>query len=253
MAAVTLAVGERKDIVRITGHRGAAFDAPENTIGAVREGLRQGADAIEVDVHLSADDQIMVIHDDSTGRTATANWGVAGASADSLRQLEVGSWKSSKFQGEKIPVLEEVLKEMLPEKELFIEVKSGPETIKHLAPIVSKWQGRVDMSIISFQLEVLKESKRFMPSFPAYYVVHAKNSREFSEAIENCEKLGLQGIHAHHEILNAEIINQAKAAKLELHTWTVNTPERALYLQEIGVTGITTDRPGLIKATLEED
>lgn len=253
LVSISLGMNERKDITRLVAHRGASYDAPENTIAAVKEAFRQGADAIEVDVHLSADKKVMVIHDDSTGRTAGTNWRVANATADSLRQLEVGSWKNPRFKGEKIPLLEEVLKEMLPEKELFVEVKSDPETITYLKPTIARWRSGVDISVISFSFDVLRESKRLMPETPAFLVASPTSKQGLMSAIDSCMFYGFEGIHVQHEWLTQDVVAAAKGQQLEVHAWTVNQPSRAKTLQNMGVDGITTDRPALLKPILEED
>src|SRR6478672_5367982 len=95
--------------MQIIAHRGASFDAPENTLAAIRLGWDQGADGVEFDVRLSRDGQIVVIHDADTRRVANVDRLVSDQTVDELRQLDVGRWKGPQFAGERIPTLAEVL------------------------------------------------------------------------------------------------------------------------------------------------
>jgi len=95
--------------VEIIAHRGASHDAPENTLAAVNLAWQQNADAVEIDVHLSRDGQIVVIHDENTRKTAGLNKNVSEQTLAELRRLDVGRWKGRQWAGEKIPVLAEVL------------------------------------------------------------------------------------------------------------------------------------------------
>src|SRR5699024_7790571 len=93
----------------IIAHRGASHLAPENTLASVKLGYALGADAVEIDVHLSKDKQILVNHDSDTKRTAQGkNHIIADTDAEELRKLDVGSWKGEKYKGEKMPFLHEV-------------------------------------------------------------------------------------------------------------------------------------------------
>ena len=91
----------------IVAHRGASYDAPENTLSSVRLGWEQGADCVEIDVYLTKDDQIVAMHDKTTKRTAGKDWTVSERTLAELRTLEVGSWKDEKFRGEPVPTLAE--------------------------------------------------------------------------------------------------------------------------------------------------
>jgi len=110
-------------MIEIVGHRGASYDAPENTLPSVRLGFEQGADAVEVDVFATSDGRIVAIHDADTERVAGVKLDVAKSTLAELKQLDVGAWKGERWVGTRIPTLEEVL-ELVPEgRRLLIEVK----------------------------------------------------------------------------------------------------------------------------------
>ncbi len=116
--------------VEIIAHRGASYDAPENTLAAVRLGWERQAD-VEVDVYLSKDNRMVVIHDASTKRTARGvDLKVKETDAEELRKLDVGSFKDQKFAGERIPFLAEVIETVPPAQKLYIEIKCGKECIR---------------------------------------------------------------------------------------------------------------------------
>ena len=101
---------------------------PENTLPAFAEGWKI-AKACELDVHLTKDGQVIVIHDDTTNRTTNASWIVRDHFAAELRSLDAGRWKSQVWAGTRLPLLEDVLDSMPDDCELFIELKDGPQVV----------------------------------------------------------------------------------------------------------------------------
>src|SRR5690349_6499814 len=118
--------------VDIVAHRGASFDAPENTVASAKLGWEQKADAVEIDIYLSKDGRIVVLHDADTKRTAGSVGKVVESTAEHLRTLDAGSWKGADWKGEKIPFLEEIIATVPEGGRLFIEIKCGPEILPEL-------------------------------------------------------------------------------------------------------------------------
>lgn len=109
-------------------HRGASDKAPENTLVAFERALEQGADALECDVHLSADGEVIVIHDETVDRTTDGHGPVAEMTVAELQRLDAGSWKDRRFAGQRIPTLSEVSELARGRAQLFIELKgASPE------------------------------------------------------------------------------------------------------------------------------
>src|SRR5690242_8830167 len=106
LSASSLWAGPKLDLV---GHRGASHDAPENTVASFREAWRQGADAAELDVHLTKDGRLVVIHDGDAKRTTGSPLKVREATLAELRRLDAGAWKGARYAGEKLPTLAEML------------------------------------------------------------------------------------------------------------------------------------------------
>ncbi|HZI31523.1 MAG TPA: glycerophosphodiester phosphodiesterase family protein, partial [Candidatus Binatia bacterium] len=116
--------------MELIAHRGASYDAPENTLAAVNLAWQQNADAVEVDVHLSKDRKLVVIHDDNTRRTGGVDDKVSEQTLSKLRSLDVGCWKGKQWTGEKVPLLEEVLAAIPEGRRLFVELKCGSEGVR---------------------------------------------------------------------------------------------------------------------------
>ena len=116
----------------ITGHRGASFVAPENTLSAFRTAWEIGCDAVEGDFRLTRDGIIVCIHDSNTQRTTGIDKEISEVSFSSLQKLDFGVWKDARFAGEACPTIDEVLATVPPHRHIFIELKTGPEIIQPL-------------------------------------------------------------------------------------------------------------------------
>ena len=109
--------------VRYIAHRGASYQAPENTLASTKLAWKLGADMVECDIYLSKDHQIMAIHDGNTKRLSGIDLKVGNSLAKDLRKLDVGSFKSEKYKGEKIPYLRELIGTTPEGKYLVVEIK----------------------------------------------------------------------------------------------------------------------------------
>jgi len=94
--------------IKVIGHRGAAFNAPENTLSAFEYVLQTNADMLELDVHLSSDDSLIIMHDRKVDRTTNGKGEIQNLSYDEISKLDAGAWFDKKFTGEKVPTLHEV-------------------------------------------------------------------------------------------------------------------------------------------------
>src|SRR5687767_15370020 len=108
--------------LEIIAHRGASYDAPENTMAAFRLGWEQQADANELDIYLTKDGKIILLHDKAIKRTTGVEGRPEELTLEELRKLDAGSWKGPKWAGEKLPLLDEVLATIPAGKRVFIEI-----------------------------------------------------------------------------------------------------------------------------------
>lgn len=236
----------------IVAHRGASYLAPENTLASVKLAFELGADAVEIDVHLSKDKRIMVNHDKNTKRTAGGiDMNLKDTDSEELRKLDVGSWKDQKFKGEKMPFLEEVLRKVPGGRKLVIEVKSSPEILPYLQQLISESEIQERLVIISFDKEVIVQAKQRMPAIPAYWLLHNFENYTLPEAIKLAKEHKLNGFDVYYKLVDRDFKQKMEQAGLEVWVYTVNDPEIARKLTKLGVHGITTDRPKWLKNELQ--
>lgn len=242
----------------IIGHRGSPDDAPENTLASVRLAWERGADAVEVDVRLTLDDQLIVLHDADTRRIT----GVAGVpeqmTLGDLRTLDAGAWKGSQFAGEKLPTLDEVLATGGEKRRFFIEIKRGPEVVPALKASLERanLSGR-QVVIIAFDLATVKAAKSALPPFDAFWLrgydgnKDEEHDTEIVDVIRRATEAGLDGLNlARSWPIDDAFVQKVKAAGLKLYVWTVNDPILGKSLLNAGIDGLTTDRCGSMRQQL---
>jgi glycerophosphoryl diester phosphodiesterase len=239
----------------IIAHRGENKLAPENTLAAFRLAWQRGADAVELDVHLTADGYLVVCHDKDTKRMADKNLVIAQSTLAELRKLTFGPPES----GQKIPLLSEVL-ETIPEgKRLFVEVKIGPEAVPVLKKDIEASHKRAEqVVIISFQKAVIAEAKRRLPQHRAFWLADFKRDKKTKRWSPTVDKLISQAraIHAdgidlgYADPFDRACAEKIRAAGFELYAWTIDSPEVARRLIDFGVVGITTNRAGWLREQL---
>ncbi len=227
-------------------HRGASYLAPENTVASAKLAWELGADAVEVDVYLAADNRVMVIHDKNTKRTCSGKKTLEIKKTPSvvLRDLDAGSWKDAEFKGEKIPFIEEII-ETIPEgKTLVIEIKCGPEVLVPLKRAIEK-KGKADQIVfIAFDYNTIVEAHEAFPNNKCYWL---SSSKPHEKKLDEVQSAGLTGINVQHKAIDEELVNEASSRSLEVLTWTVDDPAEAKRLTDIGVKGLTTNRPKWLK------
>lgn len=236
----------------IIAHRGASFDAPENTVASAKLAWEQGADAVEVDIYLTKDNRVMVMHDKDTKRTCSGkkNLVISDTPSILLRDLDAGVWKDAKYKGEKIPYLNEIIETVPDGKKLVIEIKCGSEVLPHLKRVIEKSGKQEQMVFIAFGWETIVDTKKEFPDNPCYWLSSSKPTikKKMPEAVT----AGLDGINLHFEAIDEEIMGLAKASNLEVLSWTVDNPAEAKRLTDLGVTGVTTNRPGWLREEMNK-
>lgn len=244
--------------VDIIAHRGASFDAPENTVAAARLAWEQKADALELDVHLSKDGKLIVMHDDSLERTAGVSNKVADTTSVEISKLEAGSWKDRRWRGEKIPTLDEMLATVPGRKRILIEVKCGPEGLDELAAAFRRSALQPAQTvIISFNFEVVKQAKARFPEREVCWIAEFKRDAantwqpSMTHLIQQARAAKVDGLDlSRRGPLDAVAVKTIKNAGLKLYVWTVDSPTEARRCRDLGVDGITTNRPGWLRARL---
>jgi glycerophosphoryl diester phosphodiesterase len=243
--------------VEIIAHRGASYQAPENTMASVKLGWAKHAN-VEVDVYLSKDNRMVVIHDATTKRTAGGvDLEVKESTADQLRALDVGSFKAKEFAGERIPFLAEVVQSIPPKQKLYIEIKCGKEILPALRQLLVESGKMSQVVILGFSLETVAESKKLI-DVPTYWLKGTEKDKKADRWIPHDPKLvqmakdkGLDGLDVDFAGVTEELVRAAKSAGQKLYAWTVDDPAEARRLVQLGIDGITTNRPDWLRVQLK--
>ena len=238
------------------GHRGAAGEAPENTLASFELALRQGADGIEFDVQLSSDDVPVVIHDAKLARTTSGSGWVWEHRASVLRRLDAGSWFNrrhrlrarERYAGARIPLLAEVLQWIKARKCLaFVEIKDyrpgATAMVLHEIENAGLWPL---VRVVSFDLQVLRQVRELSRQ--------ARRGLDFSGRllpIRRALDLGAEALLPHWAIASRGLINRAHRAGLLVIPWTVNYPRHMRHKILEGVDGLVTNYPARLTDVLD--
>lgn len=256
--ATVATTAENPDRPMIVAHRGASGAAPENTMAAFERAFEIGVDFIELDVHETKDGQIMVIHDATVDRTAKG--GVRGPIAnltfEQIRALDAGSWKAPEYAGEKIPTFHEVLVAFKGRAKILIEIKAtGIE--QKVADIILATEMEDSVFLQSFDVETVRRCRQLLPQVPAG-VLYSRPAATFAamlgyekKVMSTAADVGASFIGVDYRALNAKLVNRAKAEGLKVYAWTVNEETDMRSMMEMGVNGIISNYPDVVKRLVE--
>lgn len=225
----------------ITGHRGAAGLAPENTMASVSAALDQGVRTIEVDIHRSQDDVLVVIHDLRVSRTTNGFGAVQDLTWDDLSQLDAGSHFSPEFAGEGIPRLEDVLERIKSEEAiLYLEVKSPhryPGIEEQILDTLQQHHMTEQVVVLSFDHDWLARFHALAPDIP----VSSLGVWVGSPPLSGAESM--VGVQWRSVVLDPTLIWRMHRQGIKVSVWTVNRRWQMRLLAWLGVDNITTNRP----------
>jgi len=230
----------------VFAHRGASAHAPENTLAAFELALTQGADAIELDAKLSADGQVVVIHDDTVDRTTGARGKVKDMSLAELRSLSAGAFFASQFNTEKIPMLEEVFEAVGRQTIVNVELTNYDDKRDHLVESVCMLVKRFNLQkrvlFSSFLPSNLAKARSYLPDVPCGLLPvddwRGVWVRSFVFAFGDYAAL-----HPNLKDVSPQQIQRVHRLKRRVHVWTVNVEADMRRLFGWGVDGIFTDDP----------
>jgi glycerophosphoryl diester phosphodiesterase len=236
----------------IIAHRGESFLAPENTLAAINLAWENGVKAVEIDIQLTSDNKVVVIHDTDTQRVGDRSIQVRHATLNELKKVDVGRYKGEKWKGEQIPTLAEVFQTVPADGRIIVEVKCGVEVIPYLVSEI-KYAGLKisQVEMISFNDKVLGILKQQIPDCKMYWLLDLDyyypswllwiNKKKI---LKKVLKMNLDGINIWAgKIINENFVSYFKAQGVEVYTWTTNETRMAFKLLKMDVDAITTDRP----------
>ncbi len=237
----------------IIAHRGASAFAPENTLVAFYKAKLMGVNWVEFDVMLTADDEVVVIHDEKLNRTTNGSGYVINHTLLDLQKLDAGSWFDPTFKGEKIPTLIEVidlLNQLKLSANIEIKAQQGKEELtvkKVLSIILEQWKNNHSKPLISsFSLQILEYVRKYSSTSLLGFLMD-----EWDEEWKKiCDRLNCTAVNVNYKILTLERVQSIKSTKRKLLAYTVNTAKLAKQLFSWGIDGIFSDCPEKILRSL---
>lgn len=213
------------------GHRGAMGVEPENTLRSFVRAEHDGLDVIELDLHLSKDGALVVMHDAEVDRTTDGTGAISDFTLAELREFDAG-------QGERIPLFEEVLDAV--KAPLQAEIKDAAAA-RALAEVMHRRDLVERVEVISFHDEAVAEIARLVPGVRTALVA----SRYGLDVVDRALAVGAGTLVLNIRRLTLEIVERAHAANLKVIGWVVNTHDHLRLVRGLGLDGATTDYPAI--------
>lgn len=239
-ATIAVASMNLRTDVSVTAHRGASATAPENTLAAFQAAIDAGADAIELDVRLSADGAVVVFHDSDFRRVANAPRAVVETPLPAMRDIDIGSWFDPAFAGERIATLAEALAFIDRRARVLVELKPDAGNARALLDATLQEidrTGHRDMVMLaSLSPALVRAARDAAPGVPR--ALFANAALPGTARRTDFDMLGLN-----HLQIDAAAVADARRHGYLLQAWTVNDPARMERYIDLGVDDISTDVP----------
>jgi glycerophosphoryl diester phosphodiesterase len=227
-------------------HRGASGTFPENTLSAFRAAIEAGADMCELDVQLTRDGAVVVIHDDTVERTTDGNGEVAKLTLEELKRLDAGAkFKGGAIKGERIPTLDEVFEITGGKCGLNIELKAGGVE-NQVAQIMQARNAFGDSIVSSFDWDYLKKIQQLHFNIRVGLLAEEKPV----DLMMNAVAMRAHSINPRWDMVTADLCKAAHERGLMVYTWTIDADARMRALIECGVDGIMTNYPERLRKVL---
>lgn len=239
----------------IIAHRGASGEAPENTLAAFDAAARAGADGVELDVAMCASGDVVVIHDDTIDRTTNGSGRVRDMTLETLRLFDAGRWFDTRYAGEVIPTLADVL-DLVGETMLVnIEIKTASikdEGLEDGVINLVRHRGLVERVLISsFNPVSLWRMRRRAPELRRALLT-APNLPFMLASGWPATFVQPHALHPHHSQVEEALVRRAHAKGRKVNAWTVDDPDEMRRLCHLGVDGIITNYPARLRSVLDQ-
>lgn len=221
--------------VLVIAHRGASAYEPENTLRSIKRALNLGADMVEIDVRTTKDGHIVVIHDATVDRTTNGRGYVKDMTLEELKKLDAGL-------GERIPTLQEVISLVKGRVGLVIEIKV-PGIEEKVLKIVNENKLHDDVLITSFYHPILLRVKSLNAKVRTGIIIASRPVRPAQLALDARSN----AIFPKYTYLDLEMVEEAHKHSLTVYPWTVDDPGEARLLIEMGIDGIVTNKPDILR------
>ncbi len=248
--------------VNVISHRGANKYAPQNTVPAFKKALEIGVDGFETDVHLTADDHIVICHNYTVDETSNGSGNVSDMTLERLRDLDFGSYYSADFAGTQLPTLEEFL-EICTDSSIKVmnieikEPKNGSKEIADKTITAVKEYGLFDKLLISsFDPAILVQCKKVDPNCKTGFLYSPDRSVTYYKMlfgyVDFAKEIGADYLHPHYSLVFANYVKRLHANGIGVNPWTVDNPDVVKRMLEYGVDGIITNVPDQVNLQVAE-
>jgi len=228
-------------------HRGASSYAPENTFAAFDLAIAMGARHIELDVHFSSDGHLVVIHDDAVNRTTDGAGSVTGHSLAALTALDAGSWFDPRFKGERVPTLGAVLERYKGRAHVHVEIKGHSAGLAQKTADLVRARGMAgQVTITSFQIAKLEETRAYAPELPTGWLVGQVSDASIAQA----RAMGLTQLCPRADTVTPELVSRLHAERFVVRAWGVATEDLMRRVVTAGADGMTVNFPDKLLAYL---
>jgi glycerol kinase len=242
----------------LVGHRGAAAKAPENTASSLRAGLDAGADAVEIDVGLSADGRVVLLHDVTLDRTTSGRGDVGSFSWSELSRLDTGSWFSRRFRSEPFLDLDGALAIARPRASIVVEIKSRGETgepvpeadvavARGILSALARTGGLLGATVSSANWTLLERIREEAPLLDLALTVHYRHP---GDPVASALAIGASTLHPNRRLCTRAFLDATRGAKLAVIPYTVNRASELRPLLAAGVDGVFSDDPATVRRVL---
>jgi len=235
------------NIVQVVAHRGTAGYAPENTMASFERAIQMNADYLELDIQLSKDNELVVIHDSTVDRTTNGSGAVQDFTLAQLRDLDSGSWFDEKFKDQRIPTLGEVLALSRGKIGVLIETKWPhlyPGLEQKLADELVAYQMHMPTERVivqSFDQDSVKRFHAIMPHIPIGVLVEDEAILAEDKLTELAEYVAY--VNPALELVTGDAIERIHSHGMKIFPWTVRSRNVVQPLLRLGVDGVITDYP----------
>jgi len=222
-------------------------------MASFEKAIEVGVDAVEIDVHLTADNRVVVIHDRAVDRTTDGSGPVDTMTLDQVRELSAGSWFDTQFASERIPTLEEVLDLIGWRAVLLIETKTEEAAEKAVSIIrAQRAQSRVVMQ--SFLGPAVRTVNRLDSRIPTAFLMTGGEAvlRRKTGVVKRVLKLGANALALKYTAATPDLVNMFLSRAMGIWVWTVDEEEDMREMIEMGVGGIITNYPDRLNKVISE-
>ena len=223
----------------ITANRGASVDAPEKTLASFSKAIEDMADVIELDVQMTKDGYIVVMHDTSAYRTTGVLKNITELTLREVKRLDAGYWYSEEYKGEKVPTLEEVLQLAKGKIKLNIEIKTADnsdEVAKKVVKLIQKYSMQDSCVITSFDYSALQAVRSYDEDIEVGYILSVAYGKFYE--IDDVDFFSVNA-----SFLTKRVVDAIHNSGKQVYAWTVNNDASIKNLTNKGVDNIITDKP----------